>query len=149
VQALFKTFKLLNPEKESAMADKNNDGQSGGVNISGFVGSVGGDIIGRDKITGVDPGALDKALQPVSQAIETAAPEVRTQAEQKLTALKAEAAKGDAAQDETVAELVEGLVDLAPEATGAVVSAFGSPVLGGIVGAATKYILGKLRKKSA
>jgi hypothetical protein len=34
------------------MDEKDNEGQSGGVNISGTVGSVGGDIVGRDKNVG-------------------------------------------------------------------------------------------------
>ena len=32
------------------MTEKTGQGQSGGVNISGSVGSVGGDIVGRDKV---------------------------------------------------------------------------------------------------
>jgi hypothetical protein len=132
------------------MSEKAGNNQSGGVNIGGSVGSVGGDIVGRDKITGVASAtALDEALRPLSKAIETAPIEARAEAEKKLTALKEEAAKGDDASDDTVAGLLDELVELAPETAGAVVSAFGSPVLGGIVGAATKYVLGKLRRKSA
>lgn len=131
------------------MSEKTGKGQSGGVNISGSVGSVGGDIVGRDKITGVSAAALDDALRPLSKAIETAPTEARAEAEKKLTALKEEAAKGNDANDDTVAGLLDELVELAPETAGAVVSAFGSPVLGGVVGAATKYVLGKLRRKSA
>lgn len=129
------------------MSEKTGNGRSGGVNISGSVGSVGGDIIGRDKITGVSAAALDDALRPLSKAIETAPIKARAEAETKLQALKEEAAKGNDANDDTVAGLMEGLVVLAPETAGAVVSAFSSPVLGGIVGAATKYVLGKLRRK--
>jgi hypothetical protein len=131
------------------MSEKTVTGQSGGVNISDSVGSVGGDIVGRDKITGVSAAALDDALRPLSKAVETAPIEARTEAEKKLTALKEEASKGNDANDDTVAGLMEDLVELAPETAGAVVSAFSSPVLGGIVGAATKYVLGKLRKNSA
>lgn len=40
------------------------DGQSGGVNISGIVGSVGGNIVGGDEIT--------VALSPVLDAIKAA-----------------------------------------------------------------------------
>ena len=44
------------------MGEKTGEGQSGGVNIAGAVGSVGGDIVGRDKIVGVpSAAALDGA----------------------------------------------------------------------------------------
>ena len=71
------------------MSDKT--GQSGGVNIGGSVGSVGGDIVGRDKITGISSAELDDALRPLSKAIETAPAGARPAAENKLQALKAEA----------------------------------------------------------
>jgi hypothetical protein len=52
------------------MSEGTPQGQSGGVNISGHVGSVGGDIVGRDKIVGIpSAAALDDALQPVLEAI--------------------------------------------------------------------------------
>ena len=42
---------------------------------------VGGDIVGRDKITGVaSAAALDEALRPLSMAIETAPIEARAEA---------------------------------------------------------------------
>jgi hypothetical protein len=62
------------------------DGQSGGVNISGIVGSVGGNIVGGDETT--------VALSPVLDAIKAASPQVRQEAETKLVAVKQEAAKG-------------------------------------------------------
>ena len=37
------------------MGKKKGQGQSGGINIGGTVGSVGGDIVGRDKIAGAPP----------------------------------------------------------------------------------------------
>jgi hypothetical protein len=51
------------------MGEKTGEGQSGGVNISGTVGSVGGDIVGRDKIVGApSAAALDAALRPLIEA---------------------------------------------------------------------------------
>jgi hypothetical protein len=130
------------------MSEKTGQGQSGGVNISGQVGSVGGDIVGRDKITGVpSPAALDGALRPVTEAIGTAPAEARAEAEAKLAALKEEAAKGNDANDGVVAKLVDGLVELVPAATSAVVSAFATPILGGIAGPVTGFVLDKLRGK--
>lgn len=63
------------------MSEKTANSQSGGVRVGGSVGSVGGDIVGRDKITGVaSAAALDEALRPLSMAIETAPIEARAEA---------------------------------------------------------------------
>jgi uncharacterized protein YraI len=62
-----------------------------------------------------------------------------------VAALKQEAAKGKNADDRVVARLVEGLVGLMPGAASAVVSAFATPILGGIAGPVTEYVLEKLR----
>jgi hypothetical protein len=134
---------------EADMSEKTGQGQSGGVNISGTVGSVGGDIVGRDKITGVpSPAALDGALQrPITEAIGTAPAEVRAEAEAKLAALKEEAAKGKDANDGVMAKIVDGLIELVPAAASAVVSAFATPILGGIAGPVTGFVLDKLRGK--
>jgi hypothetical protein len=133
---------------EADMSEKTGQGQSGGVNISGQVGSVGGDIVGRDKITGVpSPAALDGALRPVTEAIGTAPAEVHAEAEAKLAALKDEAAKGKDANDGVIAKLVDGLVELVPAAASAVASAFATPILGGIAGPVTGFVLDKLRGK--
>jgi hypothetical protein len=130
------------------MSDKTVPGQGGGVNISGSVGSVGGSIVGRDQIVGVpSSAALDGALHRVTEAIGTAPPEVRSEAEAKLAALKGEAAKGKEANDGVVAKLVDGLVELVPAAASAVVSAFATPILGGIAGPVTDFVLDKLRGK--
>lgn len=132
----------------AGMGEKTGQGQSGGVNITGKVGSVGGDIVGRDKIVGAPSGAaLDSALRPLIEAIGTAPAEIRSEAEAKLAALKQEAAKGKAANDGVIAKLVDGLVGLVPGATGAVVSAFATPILGGIAGPVTGFVLDKLRSK--
>jgi hypothetical protein len=85
------------------MGEKKGEGQSGGVNIRGTVGSVGGDIVGRDKIVGAPPSAdLDEAFRPLIEAIMAAPTEKRADAEVKLTALKQEAAKGKDANDSTM-----------------------------------------------
>jgi hypothetical protein len=123
-------------------------GQSGGVNISGSVGSVGGDIVGRDKIANTwSQQAADAAFQPLLDSIGAAPPEVKADAEHKLATLKQEAAKGKDANDSMVARLVEGLVELVPGAASAVVSAFATPILGAIAGPVTGFVLDKLRGK--
>jgi hypothetical protein len=134
--------------QETAMVEKTGEGQSGGVNIGGTVGSVSGDIVGRDKIVGAPSAAeLDGALRPLIEAIATVPAEVRAETEVKLAALKQETSKGKQADDGTVARLVDGIVGLVPAAASAVVSAFATPILGGIVGPVTGFVLDKLRGK--
>jgi hypothetical protein len=130
------------------MGDERNDGRSGGVNITGSVGSVGGDIVGRDKIVGAPSSAdIDGALRALAEAIKAAPSEKRGEAEATLAALKQEAGKGKQANDKAMAKLVDGLVALVPAATAAVVGAFATPILAGIVGPVTSYALDKLRGK--
>jgi hypothetical protein len=110
--------------------------------------SGGGDIVGRDKIVaGPSAAALEEELRPLIEAVRAAPSETRGKAEAKLDALKSEAGKGGDANDEAVADLVDGLVELVPEAASAAVSAFSSPILGGIIGPVTKFAVRKLRGK--
>jgi len=130
------------------MSDRTGGNQGGGIINSGTMDSGGGDIVGRDKIVGAPSAAdLDAALRPLLDAVKAAPAGTREAAEGKIDALRLEAAKGDGAEDDAVAEIVEGLVELVPGAAGAAISAFGFPALGGIAGAATKYVLGKLQRK--
>jgi regulator of protease activity HflC (stomatin/prohibitin superfamily) len=123
-------------------------GQSGGVTISGIVGSVGGDIVGGNKITGaITPAALAEAMRPLTEAVAAAPAANKAEAEAKLADLKKEAEKGKAANDGVLAKLLDGLVALVPGATTAVVSAFGTPILAGLVGPVTSFVLDKLRAK--
>jgi hypothetical protein len=91
--------------------------------------------------------ALDAALKPLIEVISAAPPEERTEAEAKITALKQEVARAKDANDGAIAKLVDGLVGLVPAATSAVVSAFATPILGGIAGPVTDFVLDKLRDK--
>ena len=122
--------------------------QSGGVNISGTVGSVGGDIVGRDKIVGIpSAAALDAALGPLLNTIKAAPPQVKPEAEAKVAELKQEVAKGKGADDRVMAKLLDELVGLVPAAASAVGSVFATPVLGALVGPVTTFALNKLRGK--
>ena len=122
-------------------------GQSGGVSISGQVGNVGGSIVGGDQIIGGASKTVDTALRPVADAVAAAPPEQRAQAETHLAALKQEVAKGDKADVGVVGKLVDGLVALVPGAVSALVSAFGTPLLGAVAGPASRFVLDKLRGK--
>lgn len=129
------------------MSEKTGTGQSGGVSISGRIGVVRGDIVGRDKITGAASlGEIEAALEPLRAAIAAApAPEAQ-RASAVLAELKQEAAKSEGASDGVVAKLVDSLVTLVPGATSAVVSAFATPILGGLAGPVTSFVLNKLRQ---
>ncbi len=124
---------------------ENRDG--GGVTISGSIGDVGGDIVGRDKIittVNVDLGAVRAALQPVGDAVLAAPQDQQAEAKNKLTAIEAEVVKGAQADDRVVAKLIKGLVGLVPSAASAIGAAFGAPVLAGIAGPVTKFVLDEL-----
>jgi hypothetical protein len=131
------------------MGEKTGEEQRRGVYISGTIGSVGGDIVGHDKIVGTPSEvALDAALRPLMEAIKAAPDEARAQAMTKLVKLRQEAAKGkDHANDGMMAKLVDGLLSLVPSAAAAVVSAFAAPVLAGVAGPVTGFVLDKLRGK--
>jgi hypothetical protein len=117
----------------------------GGVMISGKVGNVGGDIVGGDKITYPPPADLTAALASLRALIAAAPAELQPEAAEKLEALTQEAAKGPEANDGAMARAVDGLVDLIPTAAAAVASAFAQPVLAGIAGPVTSFVLEKLR----
>jgi hypothetical protein len=121
-------------------------GQSGGVNISGGQVAAGGDIVGRDKIV-FSRAQIEEIFRPLEEAIRAAPPEKQQEAVQKVEALKSEAAKGNGADDGVLAKLVDGIVGLVPAAVGAVVSAFGTPILGGVAGPVTKFVLDKIQGK--
>jgi hypothetical protein len=156
------TPKLLsvksNPEEvvfvhndEVLMANPNSSNQSGGVNISGSTVHIGGDVVGRDKITNVTTGLsgdqLNQLFAPLMNALRAAPPEKQNEAIQKAEELKKEVAKGEKADDNVMADIVDGLVALIPGAVGSVVSMFATPILGGIAGPVTKYVLNKIQRK--
>ena len=128
------------------MGKKSGEGQSGGVNIVGTVGSVGGDIVGGHKIVGRLPaGALDDALRPLIEAIGAASAEARAAAETSLATLRTEAAQGSGARDGVIARSLDAIVGLVPGAASAVVSAFAKPILANIAGTVTSFVLDRLR----
>jgi hypothetical protein len=129
------------------MGEKPSQGQSGGVNISGTVGSVAGNIVGRDMIGGPSVAALSETFPPLIELIAAAPSDKRPEAEAKLAQLQQEAANGKDANDGAIAKIIDRLVDLVPTAASAVVGAFGTPILGGIAGPVTDFVLDKLRGK--
>ena len=125
-----------------------------------------GDKVGGDKITvgniqgtgiaigrgaqahvqqGISAAELDKLFAPLVDLARDLPPDQREPAEQKILELKREAARGKNADDSRLAHLIDRLVDLVPAAVSTVASMFATPILGGLVGPVTKFVLDKLR----
>lgn len=125
----------------------------GGAYFAGKVEVSGGTIVGRDQsIQGdlVQEGGVNVStvLAPVHEAVATASlpPTHKSEALQTVRDLEAEVARGERADDSRVARLVDGLADLVPDATSAVISAFASPLLAGVSGPVTSFVLDRLKK---
>jgi hypothetical protein len=144
----------------------------GGAYVRGNV-SAGGDFVGRDqtmhgdRITtgdvsgtgvaigrdanagvtqGVSPRELESLFAPLLAAVAQYAPADRREgALQQVQVLKAEVAKGEKADDGKIAKIVDGLLEMVPKAVGSIVSTFAAPILSGMVGPVTKYVLDKLK----
>ncbi len=125
-------------------------GQSGGIdNRYGTISTGGGDVFGGNKTTTITnttyaPAQIQQLWQPVADAIQNVPPVKQAAAAAKLDDLKQETAKGDKAEDSTIARLVKALVALAPSAVSAIAGAFGTPILSGIAGPVTKFVLNEL-----
>jgi hypothetical protein len=119
----------------------------GGAYVGGGVNTAGGDFVGRDKIThGVSPRELEPLFAAlVARVAQQAPPTQQGAALQMVQELKAEVAKGPQADDNKLGRIIDGLADMVPGAVGAVVSLFASPILSGIAGPVTKFVLDKLK----
>lgn len=119
----------------------------GGAYVGGSVKIGRGNFVGRDSIaTGVSARDLESLFAPLRAAVSAQAPAgTQDAAVRHVEQLEAEVGKGKQAADGKVAKLVEGLVGLVPGAVSAIVSTFATPILGGIAGPATKYVLDKLK----
>lgn len=109
-----------------------------------------GIAIGRGAQANVNTGPAEqiaKLLEPIVAAARTAPVETRDQAVVKAQALQQEAAKGKDANDEVLAGLLQDLVALVPAAVSAVGAAFGGPLLAGLAGPATNFVLRRLGVK--
>ncbi len=144
----------------------------GGAHVGGSVTS-GGDFVGRDKIlygdqttvgsirgsgnaighsaraaasSGIQPAELDAlfALLEHSVARGASATQLET-ASQQVQRIKAELASPLPDQDGRLAKLIDGLADMVPGAIGAIVSAFGNPILAGVAGPVTQFVLARLQ----
>lgn len=135
---------------DQVMGDKVMGDKVGGDKIT--VGDVQGTgiAIGRDAQAqiqqGISAAELDKLFAPLVDLVHDLPSDKREPAEQKVQELKQEATKGKAADDSRLAHLIDGLVSLVPAAVSTVVGMFATPILGGLVGPVTKFVLDRFRQ---
>jgi flagellar motor switch protein FliG len=96
--------------------------------------------------SGLSPQEVERLFQPVLDTVRQAPADKLLQAVQTTDDLKKEVAKGKQADDSLVAQLIEGLAGLVPAAVSSLVTAFGSPILAGIAGPVTQYVLKKIQR---
>ncbi|MDS4022049.1 MAG: hypothetical protein RKR03_16340 [Candidatus Competibacter sp.] len=118
----------------------------GGAFVGGNV-SAGRDFVGRDRLAqGLSPRDLEPLFAPLLAAVAQQAPAgQQAEAVQQVQALRAEIAKGQQADDSRMGKIVDGLVNMVPGAIGAVTSLFAAPILDGIAGPVTQFVLDKLK----
>ena len=132
---------------------------------------TGGDKVGGDKITvgdisgsqgiaigrgasanvsiqqGISGEELAKLFAPLTQQVTQAAPpEKKEEVVAKVKALEKETAKGEEADDEAVADLVQDIVDIVPEAVETITGLFTNSIISRSAGAATKFVLKRIRR---
>ncbi|MGA8090513.1 MAG: hypothetical protein WCA10_24775 [Terracidiphilus sp.] len=122
---------------------------TGGGNLTGHVIVAGDQIVYGDQnfTQEISRQTLDSLFHPLSGLVRSAPVQVQAEAAEKVNQLKTEVAKGKQRDDNLTAKLIEGIVGLVPSAVSTIASAFGTPILGGLVGPATKYVLDKIQGK--
>jgi hypothetical protein len=142
-------FNLSNSPSEFNIDRTVNTG--GGAYIGGNV-STTGDFIGRDRVSygneiEIRHIELMSLIAPLYSEIGKAMPENQQEALQTVKAIEQEVERWENGHDYRVAQLVEKLVGLIPEAVSTVVRIFNSPLLSAIVGPATKAVLNTICTK--
>ena len=118
----------------------------GGINAKNiFAENVsGGDMhVAYTKITAASAD-YDEIFKQLAMAVGFTKGAGKQEALQKVEELKTEVKKGKSADDGVIARIVEGIAAAAPSAVTAIIAAFGNPILGGVAGSITKYVLGRL-----
>jgi hypothetical protein len=161
------------PESEEGGVTQRVD-TGGGAYIGGGVRVNGGDFVGRDQVihgdqyrardisgqqvafgreaqvevtTGLSGEEIDRLFKPLMDAVGRATPDKQVEAKEMAEALKREVQKADMADDTTMAKLINGLVELVPGAMSTVTSMFATPIMGGLAGNATKFVLDMIQRK--
>jgi hypothetical protein len=121
---------------------------SGGNYFGGNVDTGGGHFAGRDQAitSAVSARELEALFAPMLAVLAQAAPAARqAEAAQQVQELKAEVARGQQADDSRIGRLIDSLAAMAPAAVASVLSTFATPILGGIAGPVTKFVLDRLK----
>lgn len=89
---------------------------------------------------------LASLFAPVLAAVAQHSPlDKKAEAVRQVHELKAEAEKGKQADDSRLARIIDGLAAMVPDAVGAVINLFATPLLAGVAGPVTKFVLAKLK----
>ena len=125
------------------MSDEQSGTHGGGVNVSGKNVSVGGDIVGRDKITtttttttGIDAAALVellKAFKDINRQIDTRKEDPTVDKEELKETVKKveeEVKKGEEANPTKVERWLKFLGDMAPDILQVTAATLANPVMG-------------------
>jgi hypothetical protein len=135
--------------------DKTGGDKIGGDKISvGDISGSQGIAIGRGAQShvhiqkGIPTAELNKLFAPLLAQVTQQVPATQqAEAVAKVNELKAEMSKGQAADDEAMAGLIEEIVALAPGAAAILTNLFTHSLIAKSAGAATKYILKRLAKR--
>ncbi len=87
---------------------------------------------------------LFEPLQAAATSLPTA--ETRANVEQQIDLLQREIEKGESADDEKMADLIDAIAETAPTAVEGIVNLFTNAIIAKAAGAATNYVLKRLRK---
>ena len=131
-------------------------GQSGGFKfMQQVIGNtqtfIDGDVANLYIEKGLSPGdlkELDGLFKELHDKVQAASSEaVKQSAQEKAVELQTELTKGKNVNTERMNSIIDALVEMVPGALSALVSMFASPILGALVGPATKLVLDHLQKK--
>jgi hypothetical protein len=95
---------------------------------------------------GMSRGDLDRLFTPLVTAVREMPPPQQAEVQARVEALKVETVKGDQADDERIAELIQDLVALAPSTVDTIVGLFAPAALGRLAGAATRFVLKRIAR---
>lgn len=124
--------------------EKRGDRQGGGVNINRSTVHA-ANIAGRDvQVRSQITSQINEAFQPVFEAIRSAPAKSQPEAVARMEALQQEAAKGAHADHSVMTKLADGLIGLVPGAVKALATTFAQPVLSGVAGPLTQFLLNKM-----
>jgi hypothetical protein len=90
---------------------------------------------------------LGELFQPFREQVQqTVTLDKQGEMDEKVQALHTELSQGKNANADRLNQIVDGLVEMAPGAVGAVVTMFANPILGALIGPATKVVLDHIKK---